>query len=145
MSIYPQAIELLRSKGSRLTPQRLLILSAVAEGNGHIGVDEVLQHARAAYPYIDISTVYRTLNLFKRLGVVTEVAMSDGLHFELTDPRRRHHHMVCQNCGKAFDLSPSYLDEFRSRLIGEFGFKPDLDNFTVSGICSTCLSSGEEV
>ncbi len=142
MSTYPQAIELLRAKGYRLTPQRLLILSAVAEGSGHIGVDEVLRRARAAYPYIDVSTVYRTLNLFKRLGVVTEVAMGDGLHFELTDPHRRHHHMVCRACSRAFDLVAHYLEKLRDDLVRQFGFEPDLDNFTVSGVCADCAKRG---
>ena len=133
-----QALEILRKKGCRLTPQRMLILSAVSEGGGHMGVDEVFRRAKESYPYIDIATVYRTLHLFKNLGVVTEVGMGDRLHFELTDPNGRHHHMVCQDCGGAFDLSPHYLEEFRKALTQEFGFEPDLDNFTVSGVCAKC-------
>ena len=54
---HEQAIEVLRDKGHRLTPQRLLVLSIVAEGGGHMGVDEVFQRAKAAYPYMDIATV----------------------------------------------------------------------------------------
>ena len=144
MTRHGDLLDTVKSKGLRPTPQRLIILSAIADGKGHMNVDEVFRRAKQEYPYINIATVYRTLHLFKKLGLVTEVGMGDRLHYELTTPDARHHHMVCQNCGKAFDLSPSYLDEFRSRLIGEFGFKPDLDNFTVSGVCSTCLASGEE-
>ncbi len=85
---HDQAVENLRGKGYRLTPQRLLVLSKVAEGGGHIGVDEVFRRAKEAHPYLDIATVYRTLHLFKKLDVVTEVAIGDRLHYELTDPRR---------------------------------------------------------
>lgn len=139
-----QALKNLRDKGVRLTPQRMLILSAVANGEGHMGVDEILRKAKESYPYIDIATVYRTLHLFTKVGVVTEVAMGDRLHFELTDPDSPHHHMVCKKCGSAFDLSPHYLEEFRQALVREFGFEPDLDNFTITGTCASCTKNDRE-
>ena len=74
MKKQEQVIEALRKQGYRLTPQRLLVLTIVAQGGGHMGVDEVFRQAKEAYPYMDIATVYRTLHLFKRLGVVTKVA-----------------------------------------------------------------------
>lgn len=137
---HTQILQGLKGRGLRLTPQRLLILSVVAEGGGHMGVDEICRRAREAYPYIDMATVYRTLHLFKKLGVVTEVSMGDRLHFELTDPDSKHHHMVCRACGSAFDLSPVYLEEFRRALIEKYGFQPDLAHFTVTGVCARCAS-----
>ena len=138
MTRHKEILEIVKAQGLRLTPQRMIILSAISEGEGHMNVDEVFRRAKEAYPYMDIATVYRTLHLFKKLRLVTEVGMGDRLHYELTEPNARHHHMVCQSCGKAFNLSPSYLDEFRTRLVDEFGFEPDLDNFTVTGVCSGC-------
>ena len=142
MAKYDQTLETLRGRGVRLTPQRLIILSIVAHGDGHLGVDEVYRSAKESYPYMDVATVYRTLHLLKRLGVVTEVAIGDRLHYELTDPQGRHHHMVCRECGGAYNLDPDYLEEFRKTLVQEFGFEPDLDHFTVSGTCSECQSKG---
>ncbi len=135
---HEKAIETLRHNGHRLTPQRLIVLSTIASGDGHMGVDEVFQVAKESYPYMDIATVYRTLHLFKDLGVVTEVAIDDRLHFELTDLDGRHHHMVCRACNGAFNLSPHYLAEFRNTLNKEFGFEPDLEHFAVSGVCAKC-------
>lgn len=137
-----QTVEILRQQGYRLTPQRLLVLSIVNDSNGHLGVNEVFRRAKESYPYLDIATVYRTLNLFKRLGVVTEVAIGDRLHYEATDPSGRHHHMVCQDCHGAFDLSPHYLEEFRATLMDKFGFEPDLEHFAITGTCSACRQSG---
>jgi len=137
---HQHILEELRGKGVRLTPQRLLILNTVAQGEGHLGVDEVFRQAKESYPYMDIATVYRTLHLFKKMGVVTEVAIGDRLHFEITDPDGRHHHMVCRECGGAYNLAPDYLVEFRETLMREFAFEPDLDNFTVTGVCSVCQS-----
>ena len=133
-----QAVETLRSKGYRLTPQRLIVLSIVAQGDGHMDVDQVFQRAKQAYPYMDIATVYRTLHLFRNLGVVTEVAIGDRLHYELTDALGGHHHMVCRRCKGAYNLSPHYLEEFRNTLTKDFGFEPDLEHFAVSGICAGC-------
>ena len=135
------AVELLRKQGYRLTPQRLLVLSMVVDGTGHMGVDEIYRRAKEGYPYMDIATVYRTLHLFKELGLVTEVAIGDRLHYELTDPAGRHHHMVCQVCHGAYNLSPSYLEEFQRTLIEEFGFEPDLEHFAIPGVCLECRSS----
>ena len=135
---HQRAIETLRDKGHRLTPQRMLVLSIVADGDGHMGVDEVFRRSKEAYPYMDIATVYRTLHLFKDLGVVTEVAIGDRLHYELTDPSGKHHHMVCRACNGAFNLSPHYLEEFRTTLVREFDFEPDLEHFAITGICSKC-------
>ena len=138
-----QVLEALRNQGYRLTPQRLIVLSIVTGGDGHMGVDEIFQQAKEAYPYMDVATVYRTLHLFRKLGVVTEVAIGDRLHYELTDPRGAHHHMVCRVCNGAFDLSPHYLEEFRNTLTQEFGFEPDLEHFAISGVCGRC-SQGEQ-
>ena len=138
MTDTEQAVATLREQGHRLTPQRLLVLQIVGAGQGHMGVDEVFRQAKEAYPYMDIATVYRTLHLFKRLGVVTEVAIGDRLHYEITDPSGKHHHMVCQVCHGAYNLSPHYLEEFRETLIRDFGFEPDLEHFAVPGICLEC-------
>ena len=143
MTRHQHILDAVKAQGLRLTPQRLIILSAIADGEGHMNVDEVFRRSKEAYPYMDIATVYRTLHLLKKLRLVTEVGMGDRLHYELTDPTARHNHMVCQTCGKAFNLSPSYLDEFRTRLATEFGFEPDLDNFTVTGVCSECQKTGK--
>ena len=137
-SAHQRAVENLREQGYRLTPQRLLVLSIVADCIGHIGVDQVFRLSKQAYPYMDIATVYRTLHLLKKLNVVTEVAIGERLHYELTDPNGKHHHMVCRVCRGAFNLGPHHMEQFRSTLMREFNFSPDLEHFTVSGVCSTC-------
>lgn len=142
MPHHTKLLELLRERGLRLTPQRLFILSAIAEGEGHLGVDEVYRRVQDSYPYIDIATVYRTIHLLKRMGLVTEVGIGDRLHYELTDPDRRHHHLVCSSCENAFDLDPAYVAEFRQNLSTRYNFEPDFENLTVTGICADCKRRG---
>ena len=144
MTSYEQLLQVLRDEGHRLTPQRLIVLRVVAEGRQHMGVDEVFREAQSAYPFMDLATVYRTLRLFKQVGLVTEVAIGDRLHYELTHPEDRHHHMVCRECHGAFNLSPHYLEEFNRTLVNEFGFVPDLDHFTITGVCVNCRPGSPE-
>ena len=141
---HEQALEKLRLQGHRVTPQRLLVLSVMAEGRQHMGVDEVFRRAREAYQFMDIATVYRTLRLFKDAGVVTEVEIGDRLHYELTLPDDLHHHMVCRVCSGAFNLSPHYLSEFRDTLEQEFGFRPDLEHFSITGVCAGCQDADSQ-
>ena len=140
MSRHAEALEFLKETGYRLTPQRVMILSAIGEREGHLGVDEIYERVRRVYPYIDVATVYRTLHLLKKLHLVTEIGLGDVSRYELTR-NNKHHHMVCSECGSAFDLSPKYLDDFRQRLIDEFGFEPDLEHFAVAGRCAECAKN----
>ena len=131
-------VDALRSVGARITPQRLVVLDVITSQGGHLPVDEVYQRAKEFYPYMDIATVYRTLQLFKTLGVVTEVAMGDRRRFEHVDPNGRHYHMVCRVCDEAFDLDPHYLEELRSTLQERFEFAADVEHLTITGACAAC-------
>jgi len=71
MSCY----EILKQKGYRLTPQRLLVLDLLHEVEGHISAPDILNRARSKYPHVNKSTVYRTLQLLKELGLVTETEL----------------------------------------------------------------------
>jgi Fur family ferric uptake transcriptional regulator len=106
-------------------------------GTNEVPTFEDVEFSRAV---VVPATVYRTLHLLKEIGMVTEVAIGDRLHYELTDPNGHHHHMVCRACRGAFNLSPHYLEEFRRVLDQEFGFEPDLEHFAISGLCSQCRS-----
>ena len=138
MSGHAAAVDRLRAQGYRMTPQRLSVLDSVAGRSGHVGADEVWNQVKAQHPYVDLATVYRTLQLLKRVGVVTEVVIGNKLHFELTDQHNRHHHMVCSHCDAVQTLSPAYLEELNRRLRREFGFAPDLGNLTIGGACAKC-------
>lgn len=93
------AAALLRA-GCRPTAQRLLVLRALASGV-HVDADEVLAHARASYPSLDPSTVYRTLDALVEAGLALRSDLGAGrLHYEMARDHR-HHHAVCQRCGGA--------------------------------------------
>ena len=141
MSGHNAVIETLREAGYRLTPQRLMVLQAIAGRGGHQTAEAIHQEVVKTSPYVDIATVYRILQLLKRLHLVTEIDLGgNSARYEVAEPNK-HHHMVCKECGHTFDLSPSYLEEFRARLIKEFGFEPDLEHFAIGGLCAGCIQA----
>lgn len=142
MARHNKALETLKETGYRLTPQRVMVLTALAEQPTHIGVDDICQKVHRLYPYIDVATVYRTLQLLKRLHLVTELNVGGFARYHLVEADR-HHHMVCKECGNAFDFSPRYVEAFRRTLMEEFGFEPDLEHFAIGGLCSACAQKAE--
>ena len=88
--------EALRSRGMRITPQRVLIHRAIRELDRHASADEILDEVSKALPNASLPTVYATLELFEELGIVRRVAA--GERAVLYDPRPDlHHHLVCSS------------------------------------------------
>ncbi|MGE5595955.1 MAG: Fur family transcriptional regulator, partial [Hyphomicrobiales bacterium] len=72
MSCEDETADILRRAGHKMTPQRLLILRALRHAEGHISAAQITEQIREAYPFVDISTVYRTLDVLKRMKLVTQ-------------------------------------------------------------------------
>jgi len=135
---YEWYAEALRGKGYRLTPQRVMVLAALGKREGHMSVEELYEQVRRQYAYIDLATVYRSLQLLTKLHLVAEIRTGTTSRYELVHPEQRHHHMVCEECSAAFDLPPHYLDDLKARLVQEVGFEPHMEHFSLSGLCSKC-------
>src|SRR4051812_34865364 len=89
----------LHARGQRVTPQRLLIHRALLELDRHVTAEEVLESVSPSLPNASLPTVYATLDLFEKLGIVRRVNARRGA--TLYDPRREpHHHLLCERCGK---------------------------------------------
>lgn len=122
-----------RERGYRLTPQRLMILSAIEGSQNHISAEEIYSVVAAKYPYVNISTVYRTLELLKEIGLVTETDLGEGrVRYHPAD-KGRHHHLVCQECGAVIDLDESVLGPIRDTLLREYNFTADLRHLAIFG------------
>ena len=124
--------------GYRLTPQRIMILSAIENSNDHISAEEIYAQVMAKYPHVNISTVYRTLELLKRLGLVTETDLGDGRVRYHPAEKGHHHHLVCQECGIIIDLDESLLTSLKDALLREHKFIADLRHLAIFGRCVNC-------
>jgi len=130
--------EILREKGYRLTPQRMMVLAAIEASHDHISAEEIHAKARLQYPYINISTVYRTLELLKENGLVTETDLGGGRFLYHPAEKAHHHHLVCRKCGKVSDIDITVLDKIRDQLKARYGFDAELDHIAIFGTCKSC-------
>src|SRR4051794_38388343 len=129
--------QVLREKGYRLTPQRELVLAAV-EQLGHATPDEVLAKVHEQSAAVNISTVYRTLELLEELGLVRHTHITDRTPTYHSKATEDHVHLVCRGCGTVFDAQPEEFDPMTTALRDDHGFEPDLGHLTVFGRCQTC-------
>ena len=121
-----------------------MILDIIYSSQGHVSAEEVHQRVRQQYPFVDISTVYRTLNLLKKLRLITETDLGGGsVRYERLE-RGRHHHLVCRGCAASLPLEHSLLAPLEKRLKREYGFSADLDHFAIFGLCRECQAQATE-
>ena len=130
--------EILKAKGYRLTPQRMLVIEALHNAEGHISAQEIYNQLHSRYPYSNISTVYRTLELMKKFNLVTETDFGEGRARYHVAGKGHHHHLVCRRCGKIIDLEESALYLLKDTLLREYGFEADLRHLAISGKCDEC-------
>ena len=131
-------VELLRERGQRMTPQRQLILEAVQSIDGHISVEAVHARVAARFPQVNISTVYRTLDLLQELGLVTHTHFDDGVAQYHRAEETPHQHLVCRSCGSEQELDLAVLEPLGSELRTRYGFLADLAHFALVGLCQAC-------
>lgn len=130
--------QILRENGHRLTPQRLVVIDALHNADKHISAEEIYEQLHRRYPYANISTVYRTLELLKELKLVTESDFGDGrIRYHVAE-KGHHHHLVCRSCGKVVDMEDTALGELKDALLRKFGFQADLRHLAVLGECRVC-------
>lgn len=131
-------ISRLGEMGYRLTPQRMLVLKAIENSANHISAEEIYGQVVEVYPHVNISTVYRTLDLLKRLGLVTETDLGGGrVRYHPAD-KGHHHHLVCQECGKVIELDDFVLVPLKNTLYNEYDFDADLKHLGIFGRCGRC-------
>ena len=133
----PDWQQLLRQKGYRLTPQRELVLSAVNR-LGHATPDEILAAVREQSSAVNISTVYRTLELLEELELVRHSHLTDRAPTYHSTATPAHVHLVCRGCGTVLEAHPDEFDAWQDSLRERHGFEPDLGHLTVFGRCQEC-------
>ena len=129
----------LRERGFRLTPQREIILSVLHRIEGFTTAEEIHREISKISTSIDISTVYRTLELLQDFHLVAAVDPGDGQHrYELLNLHESHIHLVCKRCGKILGVGLERLAPFIKHVEETYGFHVDVDQLTIPGICESC-------
>lgn len=127
----------LRDAGQRVTPQRMLILGALAPGE-HLSADEVYARVERSLPAVNRSTVYRTLERFRDLGLVSETDLGGGVReYELLE-EGRHHHLICLDCGAMLELDDALVRPLREAILSRHGFAAGIEHLALFGRCAIC-------
>ncbi len=135
-------IQQLRKRGFRLTPQREIILSVLHDIEGWATADEIYRRVQIISTSVDISTVYRTLDLLQELGLVSCVdAGEDQRRYELIGVHGPHLHLICQACGQVIGADLEIAQAFGERLQAEHGFRPALEHLSIPGLCPACAAA----
>ena len=138
MSCEQAMVQALKESGQRLTPQRIMILTALRHANGHITASEIRGQVKETYPYIDISTVYRTLSVLKQVRLASETDMGDGEYrYEWIDDQT-HHHLICQECDNIILLDHRHMETLGAEILDGYGFHTDMDHIAIFGLCKGC-------
>lgn len=146
MSCETDTAALLRAAGQKVTPQRMLILTCLRHAGGHVTAGQLLEEARRTYPYIDASTVYRTLATAKELRLISETNLGRGDNlFEWLGSDDHHHHLICRRCGSVRSLEGHHLTALAAKLQAEAGFLADMDHLALTGLCRECQAAESPV
>lgn len=139
MSEAPTLLEALKQRGLRVTPQRAIILSAIEQMHGHMTAEQIYAQVKHVNSYINLATVYRTLELLRQLDLVTEADMGAGaLHYALRT-HATHHHAVCRACGRSIEFPHELLTPLLDALLARHQFRADADHMVIFGWCEDCV------
>ena len=134
------ARETLRDQGYRLTPQRSVIWEVLRDAGRHMTAEEVTSDVRTKLPDVNVSTVYRTLELLVSLGLVVETHLAGTACYYEVSPEPTHHHFVCTQCGAVGHFSDDLLAPVHEDLTMHHGFVVNQIQVTAFGICRECCS-----
>ncbi len=124
--------------GLRITNQRALILEVIRHGQGHLDAEEVYRRAQKKQPRLSLSTVYRTLQAFKKLGLIEELHFDEEHHHYEIKPNTEHHHLACLDCGRVVEFQYP-LARLIKRNVTEVKDCEIVDTeLRMTGYCSKC-------
>lgn len=129
--------EALRARGLRMTAQRQLVLEAVRK-LGHATPEQVHQSVCRTAAGVNITTVYRTLELLEELNLVHHTHLSHGAPTYHSGAEHSHLHLVCHRCGTVDEVPPVVLTDLAGRLEHDRGFLVDLGHVALFGVCRDC-------
>lgn len=131
----------LRARGYRLTPQRQFVLEAVGT-LGHGTPEEIAVAVQSKAAGVNISTVYRTLEVLEEIGLVRHTHLGHGAPTYSIADDHTHVHLKCRDCGAVQEASPAVFASVVEQLQRERGFEVDVSHFAVYGRCAECAAKG---
>jgi Fe2+ or Zn2+ uptake regulation protein len=138
----------LRQRGIRLTRQRRVILQVMDAAEKHLDVDQILDRAQKISPEVHLVTVYRTIDLLKKEGLIDELDLlhlrGDRHYYETHGPRD-HIHVACLRCGKVREFESRLYEQLKDQIARDCDIQVTVSRTEVGGICNDCLSKPQSL
>jgi len=137
----------LLSRGVRMTTQRRTILSVIETARQHLDATQILRRARKVDPGLDRVTVYRTIRLLKRHGLVDELDLlhlEGEKHYYERRPQRDHLHMACVRCGKILEFESDLFERLKGQIQRDCQFHILVTRVEIGGYCAQCRSNSSD-
>ena len=126
----------------RLTRQRREILQVMDDAEQHLDVDQILERAQKIDSGVHLVTVYRTIDLLKKHGLIDELDLlhlrGDRHYYETHGPRD-HIHVACLRCGKVREFESRLYEQLKQQIARDFHMKVTVSRTEVGGYCADCL------
>jgi Fur family ferric uptake transcriptional regulator len=129
----------LRQQGLRLTGERLALFEEIYRQHGHLDADALLAAVRERGHRVSRATVYRTLDLLVRSGLVRKQRVgARGQLFEHMHPGQQHDHLVCSCCGRVVEFVSPGITALQGEICRAHGFSPAHHQLQILGLCNAC-------
>jgi Fe2+ or Zn2+ uptake regulation protein len=132
----------LRSRGYRVTPQRMAILHVLRHSGKHLSPREVYRKAKRDYPQLTVPTVYRTLEFLAKNGLAHPSRAVNG-HITYEIASNDHHHIVCHRCGNTVEVNHATIESLYRKLESTTGYLQIDSHLTFMGICPDCQKTSK--
>jgi Fur family transcriptional regulator, ferric uptake regulator len=131
----------LERRGVRLTRQRRALLEVMDQAEQHLTADAILERAQKIDPRVHRVTVYRTLEMLKRYGLLDELDLlhirGHGHYYESHGPRD-HIHVACLRCGKVREVESDLFEQLKRQIAHDTGIKITVSRAEIGGYCEAC-------
>jgi len=134
-------IAFLRSRGSRVTSSRRILLEVLFAADGHMSAEELADAVQTRAPDVHLSTIYRNLEELEHLGVVSHSHLGHGPSSYLL-ASHAHAHFMCAECGKMIEAPPEMFRGLARSAQTKLGFSIDPKHFAILGLCAECSERG---
>jgi Fur family ferric uptake transcriptional regulator len=129
--------ECLRAQGFRVTPQRHLVLQAVSTLQ-HATPEEIYGYIHERVGGLNLSTVYRTLEVLEKVGLITHTHIEHGSPTYHEVAQAVHVHLVCRICKNVDSIPAEAIAPLLEVLVDTRGFRADVGHLAIHGTCSAC-------
>ena len=140
---------LLKSKGLKVTGQRLAVLEVLQQREDeHLTAEEIFDLVRVDHPDIGLATVYRTIQLLSDMGLIDKLSLDDGfIRYEIgksSASGHRHHHLICLGCNSVFSFEKDFMEPLENEINKLTGFQVVNHEVKLYGYCKVCREAGKQ-